>query len=915
MISTTIISDTTIQVTFSNNLDVTTVSVSDFNISSPTGIDITDVSVSDEVVTLTISPALSPNSPATVELQSEVSDISGNVAFTPQSKTDSDGDGVVIPPLITAAAVNNPPYVVTGTSESNSSIEVFEGANSVGNGTADINGDWDVIITTLVDGPYTITAIQNDTSNNLSTSSPALAITIDSSNENTIVYTTPATSTLEIGSDGVEIILDPASSTIDTIILNETATETLFLDLSATTTGGETTAITNGFDITFFTGEVPVPAITTIQNDTVFTGPVSWGGVLELPTITELLIPSETLGSTTITYSDISVFEIGNSSNIISLSEPARIELTGKAGPNVVAFFADSNDNITFITATCNSDIAATALPSGANECSIVVEDDVVIWTDHFTKFGASKRSSSTASTSSSDNGGSGRTGTGPGGAGSGGYAGFTGILSTNLAINEVSYDKCTDNMARILVSSDADIPPTLKVSTAKSGVVYPTLAEVQPYEDLNKFSTVDRYLYEIPISTEESFMMIVATQEIGIISSVVQASVRLLSCEGTTVIVPLPKETLPDVLESSARFFDTKVQIGNNSPIDASQSEFLFINGQELTISSIIDSQTPLQSVELRSITMGQADTDYIAVQMDVTPLSATSSAYAVSGSIPSFFFVEPGMTYWLHITDEDGAQIESIHYNIGAKPTSVPDIAVEVDMPIIKPSGSVVKPEFYLFNEDKPSYGIVSLMVDGEIVSKRSQLLGTGQTQIIFNWNVPNSDGYISYDVQGVVELYDGKITTTSSSLATHPKTVTVSGTDMPALQIVERDGTILADPALVYASDADSTVRFIVTDPQGQCIIGGAEECLVKENTSDKRGGLESVPYGDQILRVKYSGADNALERFSITSIDPIVGQWNVSLESEDGLIPQADASEDPIVKIKYRYHSETVTVYSQ
>ena len=159
------------------------------------------------------------------------------------------------------------------------------------------------------------------------------------------------------------------------------------------------------------------------------------------------------------------------------------------------------------------------------------------------------------------------------------------------------------------------------------------------------------------------------------------------------------------------------------------------------------------------------------------------------------------------------------------------------------------------------------------------------------------------------------DGEIATTSSSLATHPKTVTVSGTDMPELEIIERDGTILADPALVYASNADSTVRFTVTDPQGQCIIGSGDECLVNDSTAGNRGGLESVPYGDQILRVKYSGADNALERFSITSVDPIVGQWNVLLESEDGLIQHADASEDTDVKIKYRYHSETVTVSSQ
>ena len=164
-------------------------------------------------------------------------------------------------------------------------------------------------------------------------------------------------------------------------------------------------------------------------------------------------------------------------------------------------------------------------------------------------------------------------------------------------------------------------------------------------------------------------------------------------------------------------------------------------------------------------------------------------------------------------------------------------------------------------------------------------------------------------------MVELYDSKISTTPSILATHPKTVTVSGSEMLALQLIQRDDTVLADLGLIYASNSDDSLRFTVIDPQGQCIIGGTDECLVNENIRGNRGGLESIPYGDQILRVRYSGADNVLERFSITSIDPIVGQWNVSLESEDGFVQQAHASEDSVVKIKYRYHSETVTAFSK
>ena len=204
---------------------------------------------------------------------------------------------------------------------------------------------------------------------------------------------------------------------------------------------------------------------------------------------------------------------------------------------------------------------------------------------------------------------------------------------------------------------------------------------------------------------------------------------------------------------------------------------------------------------------------------------------------------------------------------------------------------------------------------MVDGKVVSKQSQLFGTGQTQVIFNWNVPQSDGYVDYEIQGMVELYDNTIVTTTSLLATYPKTITVSASEMPSLQVIQRDDTILADPALVYASNADDTVRFTVTDPTGQCIIGAGTECLINDSTRGNRGGLTSIPYGDQILRVRYSGADNALERFSITSIDPITGQWTISLETEEGFVQPAHATEDTLVKIKYRYHSDTVTVKSE
>ena len=156
---------------------------------------------------------------------------------------------------------------------------------------------------------------------------------------------------------------------------------------------------------------------------------------------------------------------------------------------------------------------------------------------------------------------------------------------------------------------------------------------------------------------------------------------------------------------------------------------------------------------------------------------------------------------------------------------------------------------------------------------------------------------------------------VITESATLHSHPRTTSISAFELPSLELIEIDGQVIAEPALIYSSNSDENLRFHLTDPQGQCVIGSTDDCMINESTKGNRGGLTSIMYGDQVLRVKYSGADNALERFSITSIDPITGQWTVSVETEDGFIQQAHAMEDISVKVKYRYHSETITAFSQ
>ena len=137
-----------------------------------------------------------------------------------------------------------------------------------------------------------------------------------------------------------------------------------------------------------------------------------------------------------------------------------------------------------------------------------------------------------------------------------------------------------------------------------------------------------------------------------------------------------------------------------------------------------------------------------------------------------------------------------------------------------------------------------------------------------------------------------------------------------EIKSLEPITENDTILADPTLIYSSNSiDQNLRFHVTAPNGQCIIGVSEECAIHDSTTNQRGGLTSIEYEDQIIRVRYSGPDSSLERFSITSIDPLVDNWIVSLETSDGVIPQAQAMKDMPIKVKYRTHLETITVYSE
>jgi hypothetical protein len=299
--------------------------------------------------------------------------------------------------------------------------------------------------------------------------------------------------------------------------------------------------------------------------------------------------------------------------------------------------------------------------------------------------------------------------------------------------------------------------------------------------------------------------------------------------------------------------------------------------------------------------------------MKMDIESLAVSATSSIVSATLPSYFMTEPGVNYWIHVLDEELNTVDSKVYEIGVKPTKSSVISVEMDVPSVKASGSKIKPQVYI-SSDSTAYGTVSLIVNGEIVSQETQLFKEGQTNVAFNWNIPKSDVISSDSLQAIVDLYDSSITTSEATIHSHPRTVALVASEMDSLELIKMDGQVIAEPALIYSSNSDENLQFRVTDPQGQCVIGGTNDCTINESTKDNRGGLTSIMYGDQVLRVRYSGADNSLERFSITSIDPITSQWTVSLETDGNGMQEVHATQEPLIKVKYRYHSETITVFS-
>lgn len=115
---------------------------------------------------------------------------------------------------------------LSGTAEAGSTVEIFDGATSLGTAVADVNGAWTLVTAALAEGAHALTARATDRAGNVGTFSAATTVTIDT--------TPPAAPAISGVSD------DTGSSGSDRVTQDDTLT------LTGSATPGATVAVYDG---------------------------------------------------------------------------------------------------------------------------------------------------------------------------------------------------------------------------------------------------------------------------------------------------------------------------------------------------------------------------------------------------------------------------------------------------------------------------------------------------------------------------------------------------------------------------------------------------------------------------------------------------------------------------------------------
>src|SRR6185437_6136353 len=431
------------------------------------------------------------------------------------------------------------------------------------------------------------------------------------------------------------------------------------------------------------------------------------------------------------------------------------------------------------------------------------------------------------------------------------------------------------------------------------------TSAKEQPFAAENENATTKKLVYEAPINSKEQTFEVLALQAVGHNIYSVGKTIEVTECHGEISfeneqsIVPIEVDT------SAPRIFDAKFQLENGTKIPSSEDNHV-INSGSITVYAIVDSKTSLDGTELRFAKTGDL-ANYNTVKMDVTPLQISNSTYLVSGTISQDVIQAPAVSYWISVHNSAGKTTSSDVYSIGVKP-SYPVVGnLDLDTKMARIEGTTAHPTaYYTNNSTGPVHGRVVLLVNGIVsYASPSQVFAPGQSVINLQWKTPTVGKISQYQLQARAEIFGKTIDTVSWPVTTFPGTVVLPLSTLANVTDISIGNTTIATASTLYSSfKNDGTMNFKVTTSDGTCVIGATNDCRVTGSTFGLAGNFKTVTVGDQVYRVRYTGADDPLERFSITSVDSMSGNWKVEIDSTNSLLPIAHAMDDVGLKVKYR-----------
>ncbi|MDE1725270.1 MAG: hypothetical protein KGH76_05180, partial [Thaumarchaeota archaeon] len=544
---------------------------------------------------------------------------------------------------------------------------------------------------------------------------------------------------------------------------------------------------------------------------------------------------------------------------------------------------------------------------------------DIKFQTPHFSSFSVVASTSSGGTSSGTSSSGTGTSssgassGTGGGGTGVGFGVGTYGTSSNGTAapylkIEKISYDTCYKQIATIQVATDAsDVDPMVIVRTSVTGVVSAKLTTDQPFAQENTNSTIRHLVYQASLSPKETSFEVVALESVNHNIFSVGKTVNVNGCgENLDYTQTEPSASPVPVDLSAPKIFDIRVQIGNGTkqPADSTQ----FVDNKPLVVYAIVDTPTQITSSELRFADISDSSGQYNGITMDVVPLQISNSTYLLSGIINSDQLKTPAIKYWIHVENNANKKMDSDTYTIGVKPAYPILGDIDLDAKAARMEGTIGHPTAYFSNNSTgPVYGNIELAVNGTIVyTSPSQIFSVGQTTIPLQWKAITVGKVSTYQLQARAEIFGKEIVdTTPSHVSTFPGTDNIYLSHMTSVNDVSLYNVTIARASVLYSSFVnDGTMRYKVTSPDGTCVIGPSDGCLVSSSTLGNSGGIKSITLGDQVYRVRYTGSDDTLERFSITSADSLAGNWKVEIDSTDTMIPIAHAMDNVILKVKYR-----------